>query len=86
MKLQKPVCGNSHPMPGGARDRLALFAEWTGTTPPACVLVDAGDGPTFSRELLTYGRANGLSLDWFWLGDERGLVMQAFNTARRAAA
>lgn len=73
-------------MPKGASERLALFAEWTRTTPPECILVDEGDGPTFSEDILHYCLRTGLNLDWFWLGNERGLVMQAHNAAREAQA
>lgn len=68
-------------LPQGAIDRLALFAEWTNTTPPASILVVQGDSVTFSDELLRYAYLNGLSLDWFWLGDERSLVMAQHETA-----
>lgn len=64
-------------------ERLGLFAEWTGTTPPEKVLDDDG-APT--GQFLAYCRDNGLSLDWLFLGDERGLVMQAHNRARGIAA
>lgn len=70
-------------LPSGALERLALFAEWTGTTPPARVLIDQGDGATFSDEILAYAYRNGLSLDWFWLGDERGLVMAYHHEAKK---
>lgn len=73
-------------IPHGAMDRLALFAEWTGTTPPEFILADQGDGWTFSDELIAYCDAYGMSLDWFWLGDERGVVMAAHNAAKEARA
>ncbi|PTQ72731.1 hypothetical protein [Celeribacter persicus] len=69
-------------LPQGALDRLSLFGEWTGTTPPENILEDHGDGPTFSNDLLSYAVENGMSLDWFWMGDERGLVICAHNEAR----
>ena len=65
-------------MPAGVLDRLALFAEWTGTEPPAAIL----DGDSFAPDFLRYAHANGLSLDWVWMGDERGLVMQAHHAAK----
>lgn len=64
--------------PEGAMKRLALFGDWTNTTPPARIL---DEDRAFSDEILTYARRTGLSLDWFWLGDERGLVMQAHRAA-----
>ncbi|RMC35349.1 hypothetical protein [Paracoccus alkanivorans] len=69
-------------IPHGAMDRLALFSEWTGTTPPEFILADQGDGWTFSDELLGYAVETGLSLDWFWLGNEKELVMTAHNAAK----
>lgn len=69
--------------PEGVLDRLALFAEWTGTTPPKRILDGEGDEATFSTEILTYAVQNGLNLDWFWLGDERGLVMSYHRVAKQ---
>lgn len=62
-------------MPTGPKERLAKFAKWTGTTPPAKITEGEGEDLTFSAELLTYANRHGLNLDWFWLGDVRGLVM-----------
>ncbi|WP_243613406.1 hypothetical protein [Shimia aestuarii] len=64
-------------------ERLALFAEWTNTTPPERIMDGEGENRTFSQDILVYAKENGLSLDWFWMGNEMGLVMQAHNQARR---
>lgn len=77
-----PLPGNDTAVPAGALERLALFAEWTKTEPPAKILEGAGEDRTFTAELLIYADANGMSLDWLWQGNERGLVMQAFHQAR----
>lgn len=69
-------------VPAGARERLSLFAEWTGTTPPAAIL----DGDSFAADFLRYAATTGLSLDWVWLADERSLVMQAHNATRGGRA
>lgn len=82
----KPACGNAPRLPAGAMNRLALFGEWTGTTPPDRVVVGKGKDMTFSRELLDYANATGLSLDWFWLNDERPLVMAAHRRAKAVSA
>ncbi|WP_417272739.1 hypothetical protein [Celeribacter halophilus] len=71
-------------LPIGSIERLARFAEWTNTTPPEKILEDHGDGPTLSNEILTFALENGLSLDWFLLGDEQGLVLGAHNAAKEA--
>ncbi|WP_017999959.1 hypothetical protein [Paracoccus sp. N5] len=71
--------------PEGVLDRLTLFAEWTGTTPPKRLLNGEGEDRTFTDELLVYCDQNGLSLDWLWLADEKSLVMQAFHAARERA-
>lgn len=73
-------------LPGGAMERLALFAEWTGTTPPQRILKGRGMNASFSRELLAYAYKQGLNLDWFWLGDERGLVTAYHRREREARA
>jgi hypothetical protein len=80
------VCATDTALPDGALDRLALFGEWTGTTPPKNILEDLGDGPIFTNDILSYAQENGLSLDWFFLGDERGLVMRAHNAAKERPA
>lgn len=56
-----------------ARARLAQFAEWTGTTPPATMVDGKGE---FNPDFLAYSAREGLSLDWVLLGDVRGLVMR----------
>lgn len=71
-------------LPEGALERLALFAEWTGTMPPACLVIREIEGLAFSEDLLVYANKQGLSLDWFWLGDERSLVMSYHNRERAA--
>lgn len=59
---------NDAALPAGARERLDEFATETGTTPPACVLVDEGWGNTFSDEFLHYCMATNMSIDWFYFG------------------
>lgn len=86
MTIIDRACANNTPYPAGTLDRLALFAEWTGTTPPETILEDQGDGWTFSTEFLAYCDTNGLSLDWVWLDDEKSLVLQAHNAALRGRA
>ena len=81
MTLIGRACANNTLYPHGTLDRLALFAEWTGTTPPETILEDQGDGWTFSTKFLRYAETTGLSLDWVWLGDEKSLVMQAHAVA-----
>lgn len=63
------------------RQRLAEFAVWTGTVPPA-QLLDADGEPTDA--LRAYCRENGLSLDWLFAGDAQSLVMQAHHAAKAA--
>lgn len=75
---------NDARLPDGALERLALFAEWTGTTPPKNPVTNEGGDLYFSDELLSFADESGLSLDWFWLGDERGLVIGAHNHAKGA--
>ena len=55
-------------LPHGARERLDSFARETGTTLPASILEDQGDGSTFSTDFLAYCHQTGLSLDWVWFG------------------
>lgn len=69
-----------------AAERLALFAEWTGTTPPERILDGEGTEATFSDALLAYAEAEGLSLDWLWLADDKGLVMAGHHAAKAEAA
>ncbi|WP_134679566.1 hypothetical protein [Paracoccus ravus] len=73
-------------LPEGVAERLAAFAEWTGTPlfPAEKVLFDQGgeDGHTFSDEFLTYVQRVGMSLDWVYLGDAMPLVMRAYNAAQ----
>ncbi|WP_028031124.1 hypothetical protein [Gemmobacter nectariphilus] len=73
-------------MKAAAAERLALFAEWTGTTPPERILDGEGAEATFSDALLAYAEAEGLSLDWLWLADDKGLVMACHNAAKAEAA
>lgn len=80
------ISANDTGLSGDALDRLALFAEWTGTMPPERILVGAGEDATFSDEMLTYAKAHGLNLDWFVLGDERGLVMAYHREAKKDRA
>lgn len=73
-------------LPAGAAERLAQFAAWTGTTPPDCVTVGRGPDRTFSDAILRYAAEQGMSLDWWWMGDERGLVMANHCRERQAHA
>ena len=56
-----------------ASSRLASFAEWTGTNATSALLDEQG-APT--DELLSYCKAQGLSIDWLFLGGPKGLVMR----------
>lgn len=85
MNAINPVSGNATGLPSGAKERLALFAEWTGTTPPEFICEGKGKDISFTYDLLTYAACHGLNLDWFWLGDERGLVL-AYHRSQRGAA
>lgn len=58
-----------------AMQRLAQFAEWTGTTPPEHITEGEGNDRTFSTAFLVYANQHNLNLDWLWLGEVRGLVM-----------
>lgn len=60
---------NDAALPAGALERLNAFSLESGTTPPDCILVDEGDGNTFSTEFLHYCQTTGLSLDWFYFGE-----------------
>ncbi|WP_297754647.1 hypothetical protein [uncultured Shimia sp.] len=77
-----PLTANTSDLPAGSMERLALFAEWTNTTPPERIMDGEGENRTFSQDILVYAKENGLSLDWFWMGNEMGLVMQAHYQAR----
>lgn len=70
--------------PAGVSERLAMFAEWTGTQlfPIENVVEGLDDERTFSTDFLRFCNENGLSLDWVWLGDERSLVIEAFHSAK----
>ncbi len=81
MAEQSPISGAGEVLPKDALERLALFAEWTDTTPPAKIM--AADG-AFSADLLAYAVDTGLSLDWLTLGNEQGLVCQSYRIAREA--
>lgn len=69
-------------------ERLALFAKWTGAQqfPVKSTLEACEGGNTFSDAFLHYCNKNGMSLDWVWLGDERGVVIEAFRNAKGARA
>lgn len=71
-------------LPHGVRDRLALFAEWTGAPlfPADQVVEECDGGDTFTASFLRYCSVNGASLDWLWLGDERSLVVGFHNNAK----
>lgn len=75
-------------LPAGTRDRLALFAEWTGCPlfPAEQMLERTEDGDTFSTPFLHYCNEHGMSLDWVWLHDERGVVIAARQTMKGGAA
>lgn len=84
--MNAPTFDRSATTKAAAADRLTLFAQWTGTTPPEGILDGEGAEATFSDALLTYAEAEGLSLDWLWLADDRGLVMACHNAAKAEAA
>lgn len=52
-------------LPAGTRDRLDLFAEWTGADPfpPERIVAPAERGSTFTDDFLHSCSDNGLSLD-----------------------
>ena len=54
------------------KTRLADFASWTKTEAPKTA-VDEDGAP--SAELLAYCDEHGLSLDWLFRGDVKGLVL-----------
>lgn len=86
MKTEERARATNTGLSADALDRLALFAEWTGTTPPEVLTEEDEDGPTFSREMLAYCNRFGLNLDWLVLADERGLVMAYHRAAKGGAA
>jgi len=50
-------------------ERLALFAQTTGTTPPTPTVTDGTDEDAIlTREFRAYCWKEGLSLDWFAFG------------------
>ena len=75
-------------LPAGVCDRLRLFSTWTGAEPfpPAEMVEPAEGGVTFTTAFLSYCDANGLSLDWVWLGSERSLVLGAYNATKGGRA
>ncbi|WP_265502211.1 hypothetical protein [Paracoccus beibuensis] len=83
-KTRKYVAG----VPAGTRDRLALFAEWTGTAPfPADKILEGSkDERTFTDAFLRHCNDTGMSIDWVWLNDEKGLVIAAHHAAKGGAA
>lgn len=80
--LTNPAAGLR--LPHGVRDRLALFAEWTGAPlfPADQVVEECDGGQTFTTGFLRYCSDNGASIDWLWLGDERGLVVGFHRNAK----
>lgn len=84
--LMKPAAARR--LPHGVRDRLSLFAEWTGAPlfPADQVVEECDGGDTFTASFLRYCSDNGASLDWLWLGDERGLVIQAHHALKEGRA
>ena len=86
MTNEQPTSVKETALSGGVHERLTLFAEWTGTKPPEKLTEGAGDERTFSDDLLMFCHETGLSLDWVWLGDEKSLVLQAFNAAQGGQA
>ena len=55
-----------------AKKHLANFAGWTGTQAPPEILDDDGAS---TDELLACCKAEQLSLDWLFVGDEEGLIL-----------
>lgn len=67
-------------LPPGTVARLAQFARWTASTPPAVLL--APDGAP-SAALLDYSRDHGLSMDWLFSGDATAWAIQAEKLAEQ---
>ncbi|HWL56418.1 MAG TPA: hypothetical protein VNQ78_07025 [Paracoccus sp. (in: a-proteobacteria)] len=89
MELQKRLRANNPAMPTGVEDRLALVAAQSGLTPPDLILVDCGDGDSFSDEFLTFCGQSGFVLDWVWIGEGPQTRAEAFRIQQaemRAAA
>ncbi|MCV2446670.1 hypothetical protein [Paracoccus sp. DMF] len=88
MELQERLGANETGLPDGVQERLATFAEWTGTTAfPADKVLEKCEGEdTFSDEFLAYVQRVGMSLDWVYLGDAMPLVMRAYNAAQESRA
>lgn len=79
MSDQTPLPGNGPALPAAVYERLATFAEWTGTVPPETLLDEDGSP---SDALLAFCRSQGLSLDWLFRGGVHSLVMRAHRAAR----
>lgn len=80
MTQETPSPGNDTGLPPGTLERLAQFVEWTGTVAPSHLMDEDG---TPSTELLAFGRHQGLSLDWLFCGDVRGMVIRAHRAASK---
>jgi hypothetical protein len=80
MTQETPSPGNATGFPPDALERLAQFVEWTGTVAPSRLL--DGDGAP-SIALLAFCIHQGLSMDWLFRGDVRGLVMGSHRAASK---
>lgn len=80
MTQETPSPGNATGLPPDALERLAQFVEWTGTAAPSRLLDEDG-GP--SNALLAFCKHQGLSMDWLFRGDVRGLVMRSHRAASK---
>lgn len=54
--------------------------------PARLVTFREGADRTFSDAILVYAAEQGMSLDWWWMGDARGLVMANHYRERQAPA
>ena len=61
-----------------AAQRVKLYAETIGVSPPARLLCDEG-AP--APELMAFCHEFGASLDWIFLGDVRGMIRDSYKLA-----
>ncbi len=80
MQKQIPFEAAAQGLPPGTRERLTQFVERTDLVGPLR-LIDEDGAP--STELLNFAERTGLSLDWLFRGEVRGLVIQSRNAARK---
>lgn len=72
--------GNGIGLPAEVLERLTQFVEWTGTVAPSRLMDEDGEP---SMALFAFCRHQGLSLDWLFRGDVRGLVMRSHYAASK---